>query len=496
MYSIKKHWFISLFLISYFLVIAYKLIANPVPFYDWDESINAEVGKEMIEQKSLIPLWQGKVWLDKPPLPFLFYGFVMKLVPGISPEISLRMATLILTVIALALVYKIFYKASGDVMISFVTVTVTSFTPIVLQRSHILNLDVFLLLGWIGYLLFHRQFYLGLFFLSIAVLTKSLIGFYPVAVLLGYYFFLFFIKKIGSAELKKMISGITVQVLILSSWYLIMLFIFKGDFIKQHIIETHFKRVAASIESHFGKRTYYIDLMMEQLGIFVFPVLLGATIVILNLFQDLRNRFRTKSGMTEDKAKKYLYALFLLPWFLFLNLTKTKIFWYLYPAIPQFAYFAAYPLILLSDLFNRFRIKYGMTIVGIIIVIYIFHQNFIQKNFFSTYYSGYEDHYYLASYARDRCDSLTVLVGKDSRDATNTLENMGLTITSSKLWGDHPSIVYYFGKIVNFIYDQELFKKRLLVRERKECYAVQETDLSLIKDIKSIPIKVKSYYLF
>src|SRR3990167_9998868 len=118
MYSIKKHWFISLFLISYFLVIAYKLIANPVPFYDWDESINAEVGKEMIEQKSLIPLWQGKVWLDKPPLPFLFYGFVMKLVPGISPEISLRMATLILTVIALALVYKIFYKASGDVMIS------------------------------------------------------------------------------------------------------------------------------------------------------------------------------------------------------------------------------------------------------------------------------------------------------------------------------------------------------------------------------------------
>src|SRR3989344_4567770 len=133
---IKQHLSLVVFLTCYFLIISYKLIINPTPFYDWDESINAQVAKEMIENKSLVPLWQGKYWLDKPPLPFLFFGIVMKLTPFVQPEISLRLTSLFLSLVALVFVYLIYLKVETsrrDVstgMIAFLSVVITAFTPI------------------------------------------------------------------------------------------------------------------------------------------------------------------------------------------------------------------------------------------------------------------------------------------------------------------------------------------------------------------------------
>ncbi|MDO8610846.1 MAG: hypothetical protein Q7R95_09970, partial [bacterium] len=72
--QLQKHILIIVFLVFYFGITSYKFIHTPTPFYDWDESIYAQVGREMINQKSVIPLWQGKFWLDKPPLVPLAYG--------------------------------------------------------------------------------------------------------------------------------------------------------------------------------------------------------------------------------------------------------------------------------------------------------------------------------------------------------------------------------------------------------------------------------------
>src|SRR3990167_10388581 len=168
-----------------------------------------------------------------------------------------------------------------------------------------------------------------------------------------------------------------------------------------------------------------------------------------------------------------MYSLFLFPWFIFLNLTKTKIFWYIYPAIPQFAFLSVYPLTLLK---NKKVILY---LVSCIFIFYVINNNFIKTNFFTTFYSKPEDYYHLALYARNHCDSLTVLVGKETREATKTLENLGLTISSTKQWGDNPSIVYYFGKKVDFYYDKTLLDRNLSSLSKNNCLAIRKDDLDL-----------------
>ena len=497
---IKKHFRLVIYLSLYFLIIAFKLIINPTPFFDWDESINAQVSREMIENKSLVPLWQGSVWLDKPPLPFLFFGVIMKLTPFISPEISLRITSLLLSIISLLFVYSIFYKATKDKLISLLTVIITSFIPIFLQRSQILNLDVFLLIGWLGYLLFVQNFWLGLLFLAVSVLTKSLIGFYPVIILIIYHVVLLWKNKMSQGSnisklSRKYIRTAAIQIIILLVWYIIMLLSFKTQFWQQHIIETHFRRVTASIEYHFGQRTYYIDLMKEQLGLFFWPSAVGLLLAVVNL---------SKSLTKYSDRNKWLNTFFLLPWFMFLNITKTKIFWYLYPAIPQFAFLAVYPLTLFLSHSGKSRAesrdatrivvnKIFLYLISCIMLIYIFHRNFIKTNFFTTFYSKPEDYYHLALYAKDKCDSLHVLVGKETREANKTLEDLGLTITSTTQWGDHPSIVYYFGKKVNFIYDDK-FK----LKYSDDCLVLRRDDLNTSHKNKNLRLikSLNSYHLF
>ena len=58
------------------------------------------------------------------------------------------------------------------------------------------------------------------------------------------------------------------QFFILSLWFIAMFVIFGKAFFWQHIIESHFRRVTSSIEFHFGQRTFYITLALEQMGCF------------------------------------------------------------------------------------------------------------------------------------------------------------------------------------------------------------------------------------
>jgi hypothetical protein len=81
-------------------------------------------------------------------------------------------------------------------------------------------------------------------------------------------------------------------------------------------------------------------------------------------------------------------------------------------------------------------------------------------------------------------------VDKNTRDSTKTLEDLGLTITSTKQWGNHPSIVYYFKKKVDFLYTENSLDVKLITP--KMCIAIQNSDILVIsqnlqlKKIKTI----------
>ncbi len=441
-----------------------------MPFFDWDESIYSQVGIEMIERFSLVPSWQGVTWLDKPPLVPLFYGAVIKLFPFIQPEISVRISTLLLSVAVFTLLYALYYRVIKEPLLPTVIVAITSVTPIFLQRAQLGNIDVFLLLGWVGYILFYQRFWLSLLFLAIAVMSKSLVGFYPVGIMGVYFIYLYLAKKIKFKELRKEIIKLATHTGILLMWYVIMLLIYGKDFFIQHIYESHTKRVTASIESHFGKRTFYMDLLFEQFGFYVWFSLVG---IVSLLYDWYRNKI---------KINHLLYATFLLPWFLFLNVTKTKIFWYGYPYIPQFVLLFVYPLTYIQQYFSK-KVYY---VVVSLLFIAVLYQAFIKQQVHLTQFASYEDHHKVAQLAREECSILHVLNAPAAREAMHTLEDMNLTITTTRWWGTNPSMVFYYGGRVEYIYDMERVNELMLKQPKNGCIAVTPEDIPIVSNLELV----------
>ena len=170
-------------------------------------------------------------------------------------------------------------------------------------------------------------------------------------------------------------------------------------------------------------------------------------------------------------AKVFLLQNAFLPWFLFLNLTKTKIAWYLYPVIPQFAFYASYVLTLVKSKPIRFGIF-------LIMAGYFIYQGIVQENLLGTFYSQEDAHIKIAKTARQKCDNLAVLVPDYTRESYWTLKKMNLTIESTSWWGEHPSMVYYFAKPLHFYYSVPDFKR---AQNKADCFIINSQDQSLLK---------------
>ncbi len=457
---LREHYLITIFLIFFFGITAYKFFAYPTPFYDWDESIYAQVGREMIQHGSIVPLWQGQAWLDKPPLVPLAYGIVETFMP-MKPEISTRLFTLFLTIMLFSLIYYFYFKQTKNKFIAILTVVIASFTSIILQRAQVLNVDIFLFLGWMGYMVFFDNFWLSFLFLVIGVMSKSLLGYYPPLGMLCILFGQIILKQKTFRQQKQKIIRIIIQMAIVSLWFIAMFAYYKYPFIQAQFLDSQLKRVTSSIESHFGKRTFYIDLLFNQLGFFAYLSVIGIAIAC---YRFIKKRNLTEFGM----------LLFFVPWFMFLNLTKTKINWYLYPVIPQFAFLAVYMLVYLKK-HVRFLLVLTLFVSGIIM-----YQNVSHHRFFGAQYSSFDENYDAALYVKNHCDDLTVLVDKDTRTTHDTLARMNLLIHTSEWWGNHPAIVYYSDKKVNFVYRVTIMQNRLDNAASNNCFLIYNTDDPLL----------------
>lgn len=475
--KMKKHFLIIFFLLFYFGTTAYKFIAYPTPFYDWDESIYAQVGREMVQQKSIVPLWQGRYWLDKPPLVPLAYGIVETIAP-IKPELSTRLFTLSLTILLFTFIYYFYYRLTKNEFVSFLTVVISALTTIFLQRAQVLNVDIFLFLGWMGYLVFFDNFWLSFLFLAIGVLSKSLLGFYPVLLFFGLYLYQYLTKAVSPAKFIQKSKYLIIQSTILFLWYIGMFLYFKYPFIQAHFLDSHLKRVTASIESHFGKRTFYIDLLFEQIGIFAYFSIVG----IVLIFNKHRHRLPT--------INYQLLTLFFVPWFLFLNLTKTKINWYLYPVIPQFAFLSVYALDFLQKKTTILLIT-SLIITGVLI-----YSQFSKNTFFNTKYSRYDENYAIAKAANGRCLTINMLIDPDSRKTHDTLQSMNLLIGTSQWWGNHPAVVYYSNTKVSFIYSVNQYIKLLNNAPTKTCFIYYRQDKNLFTHDLQLLKHEKDLYLY
>ena len=129
----------------------------------------------------------------------------------------------------------------------------------------------------------------------------------------------------------------------------------------------------------------------------------------------------------EISIKTFLYQNVLLPWFIFLNLTKTKIAWYLYPVIPQFAFYIAYTLTLIKPKF----IKLGILSI---FSLWLIHQAVFKQNLLTTFIR---------------------------KKTLITKPHWPPKIIATHWWGEHLAMIFYFKKPLHFFILFIVFKLKL-----------------------------------
>jgi len=470
-------------IITFLFVLAGLIVRNwrmaKILFYDWDEGMYAQIAQEIIKNKSLFTTFNGHVWLDKPPLSHSLIALMLATF-GRS-EFWMRMAMVILSLILLILVYflarkiaVVFSKSKNGEEIAIAAllpVLTLAASPIFLERATMLNSDVLVAIGWLGYFLFRDKFWRKLFFLTVGVWSKSILGFYPLVFDLA--------NHIISGRKTKMNPLKVLLILIIPSlWYIAGLLKYGQFFIDNHFLSQVFKRLYVPIELHFGDKFFYFQYLWQNLGTLMSFLIIAAYVIVAIDFL----KYFKKGKLSILGSQKWFPTLIYfspLPFLLLLTVMKTKITWYVIIFLPLLSLTLTH-LYLVSK--NRFwRIGLAMT------VLFYFIVHFIPNTFFiKTDYQPPEKLRLAACLSRQKDNVIAFLVDEEERKVRNFLEAAHYDTTSSFYYGGSPSFVYYSRKKVNYFYGIDEFIKEsdryhLMVLSKKDV-GVNKTLMTLAGD--------------
>ncbi|MFA6081057.1 MAG: hypothetical protein WC741_01490 [Patescibacteria group bacterium] len=449
-----------------------NLHLSSVPFYDWDEGMYAQIAKEIISNKSIFTTFNGQVWLDKPPLAHILIAGTF-LIFGYS-EFWARMSMVVLAFILLILTFlsakKLFSLISSskaqpaeELIASLIPVLILAGSPVFMDRSALLNSDTLIAIGWMGYLLYRDQYWLKLFFLTLGVWSKSVLGLYPLFIDAGITLF----RKIIRSKPQKQISDIRKKVLFLllpSLWYIAGLLKYGQDFIYNHFQSQVLKRISVPIELHIGNKFYYFVYLWERMGLMNILFLVGYFLFLISIGAQL-----FKEGKKIFNQKNLLIISLLcapIPFFIFLTFMKTKIYWYVIMFFPFVCLSTVYIFIFLKK--KAYRILF---FIGIMIY---FLFSFTGQTFFSKTLNDSTERIDLAKcIAKTQYNKVAFLVDEDERKIRNVLEAAHYDTTSSFFYGGSPSFIYYIQKKVDYFYSIEEFIQKykqysLLIISKKD----------------------------
>ena len=251
---------------------------------NFDGAYYAIKAREIFSSDSLwVVTWNGTAHLfDNPPLPFWFTGLAYK-VFGVSGYGAV-FSSAIFGVLIVYLTYSLCNYLYKDNWTSFLAAFVLLFPGLFLDSSRRAMLDITLAFFVTSSMyclikgLESRKFFLlyGLM-AGCAVLTKSVLGFFPVVI--GVVFLCWYrgFKKIFDPEF---MTGVVLALLVGCSWYLVNWYIFGDLFIQRHFKTTHMKLVPQDFLSNnplyiFGYlkdilRNYWPWLPVTAAGVFLF----------------------------------------------------------------------------------------------------------------------------------------------------------------------------------------------------------------------------------
>ncbi len=443
------------------------MLSNFVPFHDWDEAIYAQVAREWSKSPSLTLHYNGAVWFEKPPVPFILMGAVFALLgSGITTVLVIRLISVILGVASLWCVFTITRQLTKRTILGLLAACMYITSGYFLDRSSIVNVDIYLTLGWLLYVI-SENLSVRVLAILLGVGSKSLLGFVPLIVEMCY--------VIGRHNLTaKKIRNYLIEIILGSVWYVIMYIKFGWSFIQSHFLDHLVARILRPIELHSGDKFYYLEKIWQDQGLLLVLAFLGAVVLVSTLIKQLRASPRNSSATT-----KLGFLLIIIPtlYICILTVGKAKLHWYIMPIIPFVSILAALGIQKIHDVHRVLKIL-PIFVFGLYFSFFIHH---ITAQDFSKY--SVPDKTKLA-----RCISETslgegaqvvYLVSPQERTDAGVIEAAKLQIGSSFIYGSAPSFVFYSQKPVLFYYSPSKLAEDILAGKlvNSQVLIIHEKDL-------------------
>lgn len=284
--KIKEHGSYAVILIFFIIILGViiRLIKfSNQPFYDWDESLYAQIAREVLINKSINTTFNKNPWLDKPPLSYLmiagvFFGF------GENETIA-RSLFAVFGIVVLVLLYKLTklvlsHLTKTENKIVFITpVLITASTPLFLDKATTLNTDILVSTSILGYFLYYKNNLIKTLFLLLGVWSKSVIGFFPLIIEP-----VLILKDFKDKKKLLAKTGLLLfQILLGSLWYFYAYAEYGDYFIKSHFFAQIYKRLILPIELHFGNKWFYFIALYQNFKLLSFFISAGLMLIAANL---------------------------------------------------------------------------------------------------------------------------------------------------------------------------------------------------------------------
>jgi len=303
---------------------------------NFDDAYYAQKAKEIFLSDSLwVVTWKGVTHLfDNPPLPFWLTGLAYKIF-GVSGYAAI-FSSAIFGVLIVCLTYFLCNHLYKDNWMSFLAAFVLIFPGMFLDSSRRGMLDITLaffvtaaMYCLIKSLKNKRFFLLYGLMTGCAVLTKSVLGFFPILIGIVFMFWYGRFKKLFDPGF---MIGVAVAILVGCSWYVVNWYMFGDLFIDGHFKTTHMKIIQ---DAYFSSNPLYLLGYFKDMLKNYWPWLPFAVVGVF-LF--------AKRGIKQKDNNSMLLFLWVCIPFLIMSTSRNQTLRYLFMIFPAFGIITAHTL--------------------------------------------------------------------------------------------------------------------------------------------------------
>jgi 4-amino-4-deoxy-L-arabinose transferase-like glycosyltransferase len=464
-------WFALIVALLYAGILSFRLGRDYL--YDWDESIYAELGRELVaRQDFLTPTWNDELWLEKPPLIAWMTALGMKLTG--ETALGARLFMPLVAAFTLWGVYRIGKQLSGEVA-GWLSMGFLGYFDLFLSRARVVNTDGLLLAGivWSVYFaLIGSSPWLLALTLSLAVFAKGTAG--VLALLIA--------APLLITKPKRYFWRLIAYFLFLIlPWHLYQYFVHGQAFYTPYLLEQVFRRATVPIEFHLESRWYYFQFLYQNLGLgMTLGILLGVGLLVWTL---LKHR---------QPTRHHLVLWWLLVPLAIFTLAKTRLSWYILPVYPALALCLAEAMIATIRLNRRWLLIGTILTIGVIAEMFVHAWHYIEPSRAHSPLPALTEVATVLS--KTPGNELAMLVSPSERVAQAILPAKQ-AISSSFRYGGAPAVVWYSRKHVRYYYNYDNFSRDVALGG-PDSLIVSRADLSRVTGPYHVIIETTEYLGF